>query len=217
MMTRRFTTILTSAYLSAMLASSVAPLGRSILAAPISPVGAQAAFDAAVGRLDAGWVTASAPAPAPVAQAVFINNPTKDPVMTPELMARIINYGRSIPENKTMAWQICAVYGRCDNSGPLAVKSIASDIKDHNIAIPADINSKDIYILFHESDKLSHSYLTDKNGTLRAAALYENGAWHLITNEQAAAGFKAEMTEFAKEAADLPPSTGTAVAATGNS
>lgn len=215
MKTRRLATVLTSAYLSAMLASSVAPLGRSILAAPIDPTGAQAAFDQAIGRLDpASWVAA-----APVAVPVTLKaepTPAEDPVMTPELLARITRYARNMRKNATMEAAICQVFGRCDGKTDLPIKNVSSDIKGHNIAYPIDTKINDIYIVVHHDNSTSHGYLTNDAGVLRAAAFYENGAWHLITNEQGAAGFKAEMTQFAKEALALPPA-GSSVASAGNS
>ncbi len=213
MKTRRVTTILTSAYLSTMLFSSVAPIGRSILATPFDPATAQAAFDKAIGRLDtAGWVSA-----APVVVPVTLKAaPANDPVISEELMGRIIKYGRDIPKNGVLSGDICKIFGRCDGTAVLVIKSVGSDIDGHFFSIPADPNNKDIYITVYLTPTTSRSYLTDKTGTLRAAAAFENNVWHLITNEQGAAGFKAEMTQYAKEAAVLPPA-GTSVAAAGNS
>lgn len=215
MKTRRLATVLTSTYLSAMLASSVAPIGRSILAAPIDPAGAQAAFDQAIGRLDpAGWV-AAAPTVVPVTLKAE-PSPANDPVMTPELMARIVKFARNLPSNGTLDGSICKVFGRCDGKTDLPIKSVNSDTAGHHIALPLDTKINDIYIVINLADGTSRGYLTDNLGTLRAAAIYENKVWRLITNEQGAAGFKAEMNLFANEAQGLPPS-GTSVAAAGNS
>ena len=70
-------------------------------------------------------------------------------------------------------------------------------------------DSKDI-IFAVKHDTALEAYLTDKTGKLRAAAVLDKDGAHLITNEKAAAKFKAELSLFAGEAADLPPS-GTAV------
>lgn len=215
MKTRRLATVLTSAYLSAMLLSSVAPIGRSILAAPIDPAGAQAAFDQAIGRLDPAAWAAAAPTAVPVTLKAE-PAPAGDPVMTPELLARITRYARNMQKNATMDAAICKIFARCDGKTDLPIKNVSSDIDGHNIAYPIDTKVDDIYVVVHHDNGTSHGYLTDHNGTLRAAAFYENGAWRLLTNEQGAAGFKAEMNLFAKEAQSLPPS-GTSVASAGNS
>ena len=70
MKTRRLTTILTSAYLSAMLATSVAPIrSDATLAATINPMAAQKALQNAVSSLNiSGWTAAATVTP-PAAQA----------------------------------------------------------------------------------------------------------------------------------------------------
>ncbi|UPT74260.1 MAG: hypothetical protein M0D55_00355 [Elusimicrobiota bacterium] len=61
MKTQRISTILMSAYLSAMLASSMAPVYNGItLAGTVNPSAAQAAFSNAVNGLDATWIVATA-------------------------------------------------------------------------------------------------------------------------------------------------------------
>ena len=218
MKTRRLATVLTSAYLSAMLASSVAPIGRSlVLAAPIDPSTAQAAFNDAVGRLDAvGWIAASAAAPTPAPAIVKVlpaNPPVPDPGMTEELLARIIKFTLGRPSTKAIDAKICKIFDMCDGTVDMPMKVIESEVKEHFIAMSPIPGSKDIVIMYRENGSM-HCFLTDKTGVLRAAAVSVNGEMKLITNEKAAASYKTEMTMLAKEAGGLPP-TGTAVA--GNS
>ena len=89
MNTQRLTTILASAYVSAMLASSVAPIrSDATLAATIDPTAAQQAFQNAVNGLNVnGWLAASTTPSAPkVATATAsATRLTVDPVMTEEL------------------------------------------------------------------------------------------------------------------------------------
>ena len=223
MKTRRLTTILTSAYLSAMLATSMAPIrSDATLAATIDPMAAQKALLSAMNGLEAtGWLAASTTGIPPAAQVtpapVPANNPPPktDPVMTEELMARMIKYGRENQKISTINSRLCKILDLCDGTADMQIKLLRGDLTDalHYFAVPLDPNSKDILILVKGPTTID-AYLTDKTGTLRAAAILEQNGARLITNEKAAEKFKAEMTQYAKEAAALPP-TGTAVA--GNS
>ena len=223
MKTRRLTTILTSAYLSAMLATSVAPIrSDASLASTIDPMAAQKALQNAMSGLDAaGWLAASTAGTPPATQAspasIPANNPAPqaDPVMTEELMARLIKYGHTNPKLSPVDSRLCKVLNLCDGTADLMVKFLRGDLRDakHYFAVPKDANSKDILILI-QTETLIEAYLTDETGKLRAAAFLKTSGAYLITNEKAADKFKAEMTQYAKEAAALPP-TGTAVA--GNS
>lgn len=93
MKTRRLTTILTSAYVSAMLATSVAPIrSDATLAGTIDPLAAQKALQTAVSGLDAaGWLAAVAASPAAAQPTPKITPPPKaDPLTTEEWIARLI-------------------------------------------------------------------------------------------------------------------------------
>lgn len=223
MKTRRLTAILTSAYLSAMLATSVAPIrSDAALAATIDPSAAQKALQSAVHSIDtSGWLAASTD-PSTTAPAVAIasvsNPPPKaEPVMTEELMARIIKLTRdSRDAGSSVTARICKVLDLCDGTKDMPLKIVTSDSTDgvHAFGLPLDPNSKDILIMVMH-DTVVETYLTDKTGKLRAACVLENRIAHLITNEKAAEKFKKELSLFAGEAAGSLPPTGTVV--TGNS
>ncbi len=221
MKTRRLATILTSAYLSAMLASSVAPIrSNATFAAAVDPLAAQKALQSAVNGLNAaGWAPASASVPVAIPPAAIASSnnppPKPEPVMTEELMARLIKYTRNVRGTGTIAARICKVLDLCDGTKDMPLKLAKSDSTDgmHYFGLPLDVDSKDILIVV-KRDTIMEAYLTDKTATLRAAAISENGVAHLITNERAAAKFQAELSLFAGEAATLPP---TGNAGTGNS
>jgi hypothetical protein len=222
MKTHPITAVLTSAYLSAMLTSSLAPIrNNTIFAAAVDPTAAEKALQNAVSGLDAaGWAAAvaatpspnqSAPAPVPVKVT-----PKTDPVMTEELMARLLKYARALEPKSSLSPAFCKALNLCDGTKVLPVKLAESEVATegkHFIGLTAEPDSKDVLIVV---DRPTHAevYLTDKTGRLRAAAISENNAVRLITNEQAEKKFKAELSIFAVEAATLPP-TGAAVA--GNS
>lgn len=216
---RPVATILTSAYLSAMLTSSLAPIrNNTIFAAAVDPMAAEKALQNAVSGLDvAGWAAAGTPAPSqPTSQPVPVKvTPKADPVMTEELMARLIKYTRGVKDSSTLSARLCKVLDLCDGTSEIQLKAAESESTDghHYFATPLDPKSKDVFIIVIH-DERSEVYLTDKTGKLRAAAVVENDAARLITNEKAATKFKAELSLFAGEASTLPP-TGTAVA--GNS
>ena len=220
MKTRRLSTILTSAYLSAMLASSVAPIRRdATLAAAIDPLAAQKALQNAVSGLDAaGWMASSTSGASSAAtqltpKVVPITTPPKtEPVMTEELLARLIKYTRNVEGTGTVSAKICKVLDLCDGTKSLTVKLAGTDVADvsHYIGLPVNADSKDVLIMMQRGTFVE-AYLTDKTGRLRAAAVLENGTARLITNEKAAENYKKELSFFAGEAASLPPA-GTAPA-----
>lgn len=214
MKTRSLSTILTSAYLSAVLATSVAPVrSDAALASTIDPMAAQKALCGAINGLDAvGWLAASTTASVSVPPVAVVTPPPADPVMTAELMARLIKYTRAVEKTGALSAVVCKALDLCDGSKDMPLKYAVSDSTDgkHYFGLRPEAGSKDILIVVIRETTLE-AYLTDKTGKLRAAAVSRDGTVSLITNESAAAKFKAELSLFAGEAGTLPP-TGTAVA-----
>lgn len=220
MKTRRLSTMLTSAYLSAMLASSVAPIrSNATLAGTIDPSAARQAFQSAVNGLDAaGWTAevTEISATEPMAEPLTYTPKAKTETgMTPEYMARLIKYTRSLQGTGTMSSKLCKVLNLCDGSADMILKLAKSDSTDgdHYFGLPTDESSEDV-IFAVKRGTVVEVYLTRKNYRLRAAAILENDTATLITNEKAASKFKAELTLFAGEAATLPPTGETHVAST---
>lgn len=219
--TRALTTILTSAYLSAMLTSSVTPIRDSaIFAAAVDPMAAQKALQSAVSGLDAaGWAAAVEGVPAPEAPAPqsipAAQSGITDPVMTEELMARLIKFTLAENGSTVLDKGISKIFGINDGTVDAPVKQVSEPLPEGKHYLIVVDGSKDIVIAFKPATGSGVSfYLTDKTGVLRAAALMKDTQSTLVLNEKAAEKFKAEMKLFAKLAKDLPP-TGTAVA--GNS
>lgn len=204
-----------------MLASSVAPVrSDATLASTIDPMAAQKALRNAVSGLDAtGWMSSAAIANSPVAKPEATNitptPPTVEPVMTEELMTRLIIYIRKVKTTSSINAKLCKIFDLCDGTANMPYMNALSDSTDgkHYIGMRPEADSTDVVILVVRGSVME-AYLTDKTGKLRAAAIVDGAGTRLITNEKAAAKYKAEMTMFAGEAASLPP-TGTAVA--GNS
>ena len=150
-----------------------------------------------------------------VAQTATNAPPKPAPVMTEELMARLVIYARGDETNGSVTAKISKVFDLNDGTQDLPLKLGESDIGDHFIGVPLQLDSKDILILVghypsgetpNKSWRVIEAYLTDKTCKLRAAAVLENGVARLITNEKAAEKFKAELALFAKEADEqLPP------------
>lgn len=217
------TAVLTSAYLSAMLTSSLAPIrNNAIFAAAIDPSAPQKALQNAVSGLDAaGWAAAVAatPAPVPPVAKIIPMNPTPkiEPIISEELMARLITRTLASKKPGTIGASLAKIFGLNDGTGELPFKQVSETHPEgkHYFTVRNQEGTNDIIIAFKLPDNTyGEYYLTDKTGVLRAAAILENNDFHLITNEQAAAKYKAELELFAKLAKDLPPA-GTAVA--GNS
>jgi hypothetical protein len=134
--------------------------------------------------------------------------PSAAPATTEELIARLIKYTRDIKETGSLSAAACKVLDFCDGTKPMPLKYCRGDSTDgkHFFGFrPEDPDTKDIFIVVLREGNLE-VYLTDKTGKLRAAVVEENGIARLITNEKAAAKFKAELVQFTKEAAEqLPP------------
>lgn len=206
-----------------MLTSSLAPIrNNAIFAAAVDPSAAQKALQTAVSSLDAaGWAAAVAATPAPVPPApknVPIDlTPKADPAISEELLARLIKRTLASKKPTTFDKDVCRILGACDGTTNIPVLQVSEPLPEgkHFFVVPTVEGSKDIFIFFKRLDgAYSEIYLTDKSGVLRAAAISESNGIRLITNEQAAAKYKAELELFAKLAKELPPS-GAAVA--GNS
>jgi hypothetical protein len=207
-------TILTSAYLSAMLTSSLAPIhNNAIFAAAVDPSAAQKAVQNAVSGLDAaGWAAAVAATPAPVPpvpKSVPVDpTPKVEPIISEELMARLIARTLASKKPNTMGTRLSKIFGINDGTVDIPAKEVSEKTPEgkHLFIVPTQGGSKDIIIAFKRADNAyGEYYLTDKTGVLRAAAIMEGDTEHLITNEQAAAKYKAELELFAKLAKDLPP------------
>lgn len=221
--TRTLTTIMTSAYLSAMLTSSMSPMrSSSIFAAAVDPSGPQRAFKDVVSGLDADdWAAAVAGTPVPVPPAptsVPVDPaPKTEPAITEELMARLITRTLASKKPKNMEPKVRALFGFTNGPAEIPIKQVSEVLPEgkHFFIATTNDGGKDIVLGFLRADQIyGEYYLTDKTGVLRAAGIMDSTGSRLITNESAAAKYKAELQLFAKLAKDLPP-TGTAVA--GNS
>lgn len=204
--------------LFALLAASMSPLfAHAAVTTMNTPVAAHRAFQDAMKGLDAsGWPAAaeaasvSQPVPAAVPQS---QTPKADPVMTEELIARLIKYTRGVTISSHVDAKTCQVLELCDGTANLPLQSAeaetATDGGRHFFSIP--LNKPNDILFLRGLNGGIEAFLTDKTGKLRAAAVMSNGVARLITNEKAAAQYQKELALFAREAADLPP-TGAAVA-----
>jgi hypothetical protein len=211
--------ILMSAIISAMLAPSVAPSrGDAILASTIDPVAAQKALQAAISGFEtAGWASATGVSvsayPAEAITGANISS-SSDPVMNEELMARLVKYTRGNTGLGALSAPICKELKVCDGTAALELQVVKSDAPNgtHYFGVPISPESKDVlFVVMY--DWGVEAYLTDKTGKLKAAVVSRNGVAGRISNEKAADGYKRELTLFASEASDLPP-TDTSVAST---
>ncbi|MBI2385372.1 MAG: hypothetical protein HYV14_05085 [Elusimicrobia bacterium] len=142
---------------------------------------------------------------------------TPDPGINAELMSRLITRTLASKKPGAIGPSLAKIFGLNDGTGELPFKQVSETHPEgkHYFTVRNQEGTNDIIIAFKLIDNTyGEYYLTDKTGVLRAAAIFENDDYHLITNEQAAEKYKAELKLFAKLAKDLPPA-GTAVA--GNS
>lgn len=221
MKTIRLNTILTSAYLSAMLTSSMAPIrSNATFAAAIDPMAAQKAFQSAVSGLSAeGWggtvQVANVVTPNAVVIPVVQNTPVPEQIISEELMDRLITRTLASKKPSYLDAEICMIFALCAPGQNLPALRVSEPVPEgkHMFTVPLKEGTKDVIITFKRAG-YSEIYLTNRAGVLRAAAISETASGtRLITNEQAAEKFKSELRLFAKLALELPP-TGAAVAGT---
>lgn len=208
--------ILTSAYLSAMLTSGLAPIRPSVVfAAAINPMAAQTALQNAVSAISGSdWAAPTMGPAVPLAPQVSasIQQPKADPMMTDELMARMIKFANSDGGRGNLTRSVCVAFNLCQGNATLEMKQLETENPEgHFFMISAVPGSKDIVIMKQNADGSLDCFLTDKTYKLRAAAVATAAGAKLITNEAAMDRFNAELVLMAKEASQLPP-TGTAVA-----
>lgn len=219
MKTWSLTPILTSAYLSAMLTSGLAPIRpTAILASAIDPMAAQKALQTAISAAtSSGWVDAASAnlslSPSAAQVSASTQPPKNDPVMTAELMARMVKQMGKQTTFGTVDAKVCQVFKLCPGTADMQVRQLETENPEgHYIMMPTAPGATDIIIVRTNKDGSLDCFLTDKDFKLRAAAVVTSSSATLILNEKAAERFKDELSLFAREASDLPP-TGTAVAA----
>jgi len=147
-----------------------------------------------------------------VAVVLSVNGNAFAQAMNEELMARLIKYTLDHKEGTgTLASHVCKVLNLCDGTADMPFKHSVADSTERNAKHffgfnPATGPRDIVFVVITDKAATLEAYLTDKTGRLRAAAISENRVARLITNESAAAKFKAELALFAKEAAEqLPP------------
>ena len=211
---RPLSTITTSACLGALLTLSA----NAAVGTVNYPMSAQKAFQTAVSGLAAsGWPAAATSVAQAMPTMTTGTTPKADPVMNEELIARLIKYTRGVDTKSSVDKPTCKIFDLCDGTTDLDLQSAEADMAlstdggKHWFSMPRKADSQDILML-RKTSGLLESFLTDKTGKLRAAAVQSNGVARLITNEKAAEQFKKEMALFAIEASGLPP-TGSAVVA----
>lgn len=211
MKTWRLTPILTSAYLSAMLTSGLAPIRPSVIfAAAVDPMAAQKVLQNAVSAMaSSGWALPTAmPSPLPSSPQASASSqiPKADPVMTAELMARIISFAKSQEGHGLLDAKICAVFKLCTGTADLPVRQLETENPEgHYFMMPTPADSTDIIIVKRNADGSLDCWLTDKTYKLRAAAISRNGVISVIATEKALESFKSELALMAREASTLPP------------
>lgn len=202
----RMRTILTSAYITGMLTSAM----------PVARHDAQLASAVNLDKMIAGLQTAGFTAASAQTQvlvpSVTVTDPgaqTEDPVMTEELMARLIKRALESQKDAQISANVCKTLAICDGAADMPAKQISrtDNATKHVIAVPLKEGSKDIVTFIKRSDTDIDVFLTDKTGKLRAAAYFDGTTVTLRTNESAADKYKAQMKYLASLANQLPPST----------
>ncbi len=195
-------TIAISAYLSAMLASSVAPIRTdATLAAPFDPEIMRVMAESLNGGVSTpNQAAVSAPAPIPVTTH-------SDTEQTIDAISRLRAFTLSGPDETHIIAKAARVLGLADREIP--TKQIVSTLIDGKLYFTVSIqpNSDDILLTVKRNGIPLTLYLTNSNLELRAAFINEPGNPHQIAPEQAGRDFKILLQYWAEQAKTLLPST----------
>ena len=195
-------TFMGSAYISAMLASSVAPIrNNTTLAAAINPHLLQSV---ATGMGISMPAPAATTIPVPLAVAIF-----SDTQLSDDAFSRLREYILATPREASIGPVAAKLLGLEANGQSVPIKQMSYTLADgkryFNVATKP--NSDDIILAIKRNEAMTILYLTNSKLVLRATLVLEPNNSYLITNEQAAAGFKALLEFWAEKAKTLPPST----------
>lgn len=216
-------TILISAYVTAMLATSVAPIrSDATLASALDPNAASKALAAAVSGVGAaGWQAEPmvAKVVAPEAQIAVAAAPlTANPAITDEQLARLVVRVKKQPVTMIGA-NISRILGLGDGTAEVPVKQMGKTIdgKDHvfMVVMKNGVESDQYIFAMRVPSVTIDSYLTDKSASLRLATRTTSADIIIVPNDQAATGYNAELALMASLADKLPPTGGTTVASSG--
>ena len=129
-----------------------------------------------------------------------------NPVMTEELMGRVITRTLASKKNAKVPQVVSGFFGLNDGKSDLATLEISkktpAGIHAFDVSLSAGFN--DILISFAH-DGVVDVYLTDRTAVLRAAASLDSSGIRRISNAQALPKYMAELAVYAALAATLPP------------
>jgi hypothetical protein len=193
-------TFIKSAYRSALLVSCAALISYSTtLAATINPQGLQSM---AVGMGISMPGSAATDLSALVADAMVSDTP-----LTYDALIRLREYALAAPRESHIVPKAAKLLGLEGYDQGVPVKQFAYFLSDGKryFSVSTKQNSDDIVFSIRPNETTLIMYLTSSKLVLRAALVVEPGNSHLITNEQAAAGFKALLEFWAEKSKTLPP------------
>ena len=192
-------TVAISAYLSAMLASNVAPVrNNATLAAPFDPEIMRVMAENLNGGAPISHQTAiSAPAPITVAT----NQGSKHTI---DAISRLRAFTLSGSDNARIIAKAARLLGLADREIP--TKQIASTLTDGKLYFTVSIqpNSDDIFLTVKRNGAPLTLYLTNSNLELRATLVNEPGN---PISEKTDADFQALLQYWTEQAKTLPAST----------
>jgi hypothetical protein len=143
-----------------------------------------------------------------------VRAPSSDPIMSDEMLARLLKLIADQQKQATIPAGVCAMFKMCDGTAKLPMRMIQTENpKGNYMAKPWDGNTDDIVVARKMPDGSVHFYLTDKTRKLRAAASSMNGKAEVVLLETAKPDYEAALALLAKEAGDLPPVTVASVGA----
>ena len=127
------------------------------------------------------------------------------PVMTEELMSRMIKFTWDNGKSATISERVAAVLGAANGNDRLPVKQMSSKEFDgeHFFSVLTQGARKQVIVSIKRDEGIDF-YLTDTNGMLRAAAIWDANGIRPVPSERVGEKHRAELSIAAKFAKTLP-------------
>ena len=212
MSTRRLTAVVTSAYISAMLSSSmVAVHGNASLAATIDPMATQRAMGLAISAAQSWGVSfqeVNVPEPKASIQIAQQVDLTVGENTIEDLIGRILYFTLKLDQNIPVHKSLCGAFDICPTNEQVTpskqISMPAPDGGKYVFMVPLKSGYDDI-VIGYRSQHVTELQLIDRRGRLKKALIDDSSGVHLISVEQATPRFRAVLSALTEQAKQLAP------------
>jgi len=180
-------TFLISSSIAAIMALSVAPIGKDItFAAEIDPPVLESTTDHTVAQ------------PAPTVRASFTD-------VESDAINQLREFTLATSEETVLGGKAAKLIGLVDTDRSVPTKQVSVALTEEirYFTVSTEPNSDDIILTIKRDMAVRKMYLTNSKFILRAAVVHEDGPPHVIPNEQAAASFEALLMFWVEKSKSL--------------